>query len=195
MYLPTLHAEIVERWLQDLEWFDGETSEHTIRVSDASFDLAVHIGLGEEAAESIRRGAILHDIGKLGIPNEVLQKPGKLDQVERALIETHAMEAVTMIESVPMDPSLGIIARSHHERFDGSGYPDHLSGSQIPLEARLFSVVDVHDALSHDRCYRKAWLPAAVEAYLIQQRGSQFCPDAVDAFLQMLQESRTTGSR
>jgi putative nucleotidyltransferase with HDIG domain len=190
MVLPTLHGQIVERWLQDLEWFDGETSEHTVRVSETSYALALHMGLGDQVAETIRRGAILHDIGKLGIPIEVLQKPGQLDAQERELIETHTVEAVVMIESVPMDPSLVTIARWHHERFDGNGYPDRLSGTEIPLEARLFSVVDVHDALSHDRCYRRAWLPEVVRTYLQNNRGSQFFPEAVDAFLDMLQTSR-----
>lgn len=168
-----------------LEWRDAETEGHCQRVTALTLRLGRAMGMGEAEMVHLRRGAILHDIGKLAIPDSILLKPGPLDQAERAVIERHPEYAHAMLAPVPfLRPALAI-PHYHHERWDGGGYPAGLRGEQIPLAARLFAVVDVYDALRSDRPYRQGWSHQRVCQYLREHAGSHFDPRVVAAFLQL----------
>lgn len=167
-----------------LETRDLETSGHTQRVVDLSVQLAQALGLGPAQIAELRHGAYLHDIGKLTIPDAVLLKPGPLDPGERALMQTHASAGHEMALRMPaLAPGALLVIRHHHERWDGTGYPDRLAGEAIPLLARIFAVCDVYDALTSRRPYKPAWTSQQALAELSAQRGKQFNPAVVDAFV------------
>jgi HD-GYP domain-containing protein (c-di-GMP phosphodiesterase class II) len=131
----------------------------------------------------IRRGALLHDIGKMGIPDEILLKPGPLTEEEWVIMRRHPTYALELLSPIAfLQPALDI-PHYHHEKWDGSGYPNGLKGEQIPLAARLFAVVDVWDALRSDRPYRKGWPVERVREHILQGSGSHFAPHIVEAFL------------
>jgi HD-GYP domain-containing protein (c-di-GMP phosphodiesterase class II) len=148
--------------------------------------LARAMGLGDEEVEHLRRGALLHDIGKLGIPDQILLKPGPLTEEEWAIMRTHPTLAYQWLAPIDyLRPALDI-PYCHHEKWDGSGYPRGLSGEQIPLAARIFAVVDVWDALSSDRPYRKRWPEEKVRAHLVEQAGSHFDAQVVEIFISLV---------
>jgi putative nucleotidyltransferase with HDIG domain len=164
---------------------DHETEEHTLRVSQLTMRLVEHMHLPIEHWEAIRRGALLHDIGKLGIPDAILLKPGSLTDAEREMMQLHVLYGYNILSPITSSrPTLDIILH-HHEHWDGNGYPDGLKGTQIPLAARLFSVVDVFDALTADRPYRTAWRREQALDYIREQSGTQFDPSVVKAFLEI----------
>lgn len=173
-------------WARALELRDNETAGHSHRVTSMSVALARALGLNEDAVLHIRRGAILHDIGKMVVPDSILLKPGQLTTEEWAVMRQHPSVAHDLLAAIPfLQPALDIPAY-HHERWDGSGYPYGLAGAAIPLAARLFSVVDVWDALSSDRPYRLAWSPERVRAYLQEHAGTLFDPQIVTVFLTLI---------
>jgi response regulator RpfG family c-di-GMP phosphodiesterase len=134
----------------------------------------------------IRRGAVLHDIGKVAIPDNILLKAGVLDDDEWNIMRRHPLIAVELLTSIShLGPALAI-PRSHHEKWNGTGYPDNLAGKNIPLAARLFAIVDVYDALTSDRPYRNAWSQADTMKYIRDQSGVHFDPDIVSAFIEMM---------
>jgi len=140
----------------------------------------------EEEIVYLRRGALLHDIGKLAIPDEILLKAGVLDAAERKIMEQHTIYAKQMLSQVSfLEPSMDVVY-SHHERWDGSGYPDGLKAEQIPLAARIFAVVDQWDALGSDRPYRKAWSAEKVAGYLRENAGIIYDPRIVSVFLTLV---------
>ncbi len=176
----------IEGWARALELRDAETEGHSRRVTDMTVKLAQAMGVGEEQMIHIRRGTILHDIGKMGIPDHILLKPGMLTDQERAIMQQHPLHAYRMLQPIAfLRPALDI-PYCHHERWDGSGYPRGLKGEEIPLMARIFAVIDVWDALRSDRPYRKGWTEERVQAYIRQNAGTQFDPQVVEAFLTML---------
>ncbi len=180
-YDLTLHG-----WAKALEYRDGETEGHSRRVADLTVALARSLGCSEEEIVHIRRGAYLHDIGKMAVPDRILLKPGPLNSEEREVIEKHPELARDLISGIAfLKPALAI-PYSHHENWDGSGYPCGLKGEQIPLSARLFAVVDRWDALTSDRPYRKAWNREAAFAHLETNAGILFDPVIVGAFLKMI---------
>jgi len=141
----------------------------------------------EENLVHIRRGALLHDIGKMGVPDEILLKPGPLTDNEWDIMRKHTEYASDLLRSIDyLRPALDI-PFYHHERWDGKGYPRRLQGEQIPLEARIFAVVDVWDALTSDRPYSKAWEPQVAKEYILSQSGAQFDPQVVAAFIKLLE--------
>jgi HD-GYP domain-containing protein (c-di-GMP phosphodiesterase class II) len=143
------------------------------------------MGITGEALIHLRRGALLHDIGKLGIPDEILNKPGPLDNQEWQLMKEHPEYARKMLSQIEfLHPAL-IIPYHHHENWDGSGYPQGLQGNQIPLEARIFAVIDVWDALTSNRPYRDAWAEEKAVKYIIEQSGLQFDPDVVEKWIEV----------
>ncbi|MFB9995399.1 HD domain-containing phosphohydrolase [Deinococcus oregonensis] len=167
-----------------LEARDLETSGHTLRVMQFSMQLGAALGLHSEALAQLRHGASLHDLGKLTIPDAVLLKPGPLDADEWAMMQTHAVNGHEIASRIPTLPREALdVIRSHHERFDGNGYPDRLQGTDIPLLARIFAVCDVYDALTSDRPYKSAWTQEEALSEVAAQRGRQFDPKIVDAFL------------
>jgi putative two-component system response regulator len=177
--------ETLNRLAAAAEMRDDDTGRHTQRVGEMAARLAARLGHPQSAVEIIRQTAPLHDVGKIGIPDAVLLKPGRLTPEELAVIQTHTTIGARILAGArsPLVAMAATIARSHHERWDGSGYPDRVAGTSIPIEARIVAVVDVFDALSHDRPYRKAWLPEKVRSHLEDGRGSHFDPELVDVFL------------
>lgn len=177
--------EMLQRLASAGEARDDDTGRHTQRVGLLSGRLARAAGLPEEDVVRIRRAAPLHDVGKIAVPDSVLLKPGKLTPEEMAVMQDHTVTGSRILKDGhwPLMQVAQRIARSHHERWDGTGYPDQLSGDAIPIEARIVAVVDVFDALSHDRPYRPAWPMDKVVSHLQAGRGSHFDPALVDAFL------------
>ncbi len=186
--LRLAYEATIEGWSQALELRDRETQGHTLRVTELTLLLAQRLGLKDQDLVHIRRGALLHDIGKLGIPDAVLLKPGRLTDEEWEIMKRHPQIAYDLLKDIEyLRPALAI-PLCHHERWDGTGYPRGLKGEEIPLAARIFAVVDVYDALTSDRPYRKAWSREAALAYIREQAGKHFDPKVVQAFLEMAEE-------
>lgn len=178
----------LEGWSTALQMREKETAGHTKRVAELSMLLAERLGIPEEERIHIWRGALLHDIGKLVIPDDILHKTEYFDEKEWETIKQHPIYAYEWLSPIEyLRPALDI-PYSHHERWNGSGYPQGLSGESIPLAARMFAVIDVYDALSSDRPYRKAWLHENVLQYIKEQAGTEFDPAIVAVFLDMIQE-------
>jgi PAS domain S-box-containing protein/putative nucleotidyltransferase with HDIG domain len=178
----------IEGWSLAMDLHDQETVGHTRRVTDMTVGLARSMNIPEDQIVHIRHGALLHDIGKMGIPDHILRKPARLNREERAIIEKHPMYAFEMLQSIEfLDPSLEI-PLLHHEKWDGSGYPFGYRGEQIPISARIFSVVDVYDALTSDRPYRDALAQEKAIEYIRTQSGKHFDPEVVDTFLDYLEQ-------
>ena len=174
-------------WSRALDLRDQATEGHAQRVADMTVHLARAFGLGEEQIIQIRRGALLHDMGKLGVPDAILHKPGKLTNAEHILMLRHPQYAYEMLSPIAyLRPALDIPC-FHHEKWDGTGYTRGLKGEEIPIAARLFAVVDVWDALSNDRPYRKQWPRKKTLDYIRQQSGKHFDPRVVEAFLGLIQ--------
>lgn len=178
----------IEGWSRALELRDKETEGHSERVTQMTLQLARTFGIEEAELAHVRRGALLHDIGKIAIPDAVLQKPSALTDAEWELMREHPQRAYEMLLPIAyLRPALDI-PYCHHERWDGTGYPRGLKGEEIPLVARLFAVADVYDALTSDRPYRKAWARADALAYIREQAGKQFDPRVVEMFLAITQD-------
>jgi putative nucleotidyltransferase with HDIG domain len=183
--LQIAYQATLEGWVRALDLRDRETEGHTQRVTVLTERLAKFMGVKDEALEHIRRGALLHDIGKMAIPDGILLKPGKLTDEERAIVQRHPVYAFEMLSPIKfLVPALDI-PYCHHEKWDGTGYPQKLRGEEIPLPARIFSVIDVWDALVSDRPYRRGLDPAEIRNHIRGQAGSHFDPTVVEAFLSM----------
>jgi HD-GYP domain-containing protein (c-di-GMP phosphodiesterase class II) len=173
----------IEGWARALDLRDNETEGHSRRVTERTLQLAEALDVAYDELAHVRRGALLHDIGKMGIPDSILSKPGPLTPDEWEVMRKHPVYAYEMLSPIAfLRPALPI-PYCHHEKWDGTGYPQGLKGEQIPFVARIFAVVDVWDALRFDRPYRRAWLPERVHDYLRSQAGSHFDPRVVEAFL------------
>jgi len=177
----------LEAWAKVMEYRDRETEGHSRRLVELTTSLARALHFDEEQIGQLRRGALLHDIGKLAIPDEILLKPTALSGAERKIIEKHPVYAREMLAGIPFLQTSVEVAYCHHEHWDGTGYPEGLKGDQIPLLARLFAVVDTWDALRSDRVYRKAWTVEKVIAYLKKNAGTRYDPHIVQVFLGMIQ--------
>ena len=184
--LINAYDSTLEGWAKALELRDKETEGHSERVTDLTVKIAETVGIQGEALINVRRGALLHDIGKMGTPDAILHKNGPLDERERQIIQQHPQHAYDMLKHIDYLQAALEIPYCHHEKWDGTGYPRGLKGEGIPLSARLFAIVDVYDALINDRPYRKALPPNEAIAYLKSQSGSHFDPDALEAFLKVL---------
>jgi PAS domain S-box-containing protein/putative nucleotidyltransferase with HDIG domain len=184
--LGLAYEATIEGWSRALDLRDKETEGHTLRVTAEALKLARSLGVRQDELGHLRRGALLHDIGKIGVPDRILLKPGPLTDEERAVMRRHPVVAYEMLSPIPyLHPALDI-PYCHHEKWNGTGYPRGLRGEQIPLAARIFTVVDVWDALSSERPYRSAWQPDAVLKYIRDQRGEHFDPHVAEAFLRLL---------
>lgn len=174
----------LEGWAKTLEFHDRETLGHSQRVTALCQRLAENIGIADaQELEYIRWGSLLHDIGKLAVPYEILHKQGALDQDEWEVIKRHPHTAQELLGNIDFIRPALAIPRSHHENWDGTGYPQQMKGEQIPVHARIFSVVDNWDALTTDRPYRKAWSAEQSIAYLREQSGKKFDPHIVEVFI------------
>lgn len=179
----------LDSWSRALDMRDKETEGHTQRVSKLTLRIAQKMGFSKEDLTHMRRGALLHDIGKLGVPDSILLKAGPLTDEEVSFMRQHTQFAYDLIYPIEyLRPSLDI-PTTHHEKWDGSGYPRGLSGEQIPLAARIFAIVDVYDALTSDRPYRAAWAKEKAIQYIREQSGLHFDPQIVPIFLQEIENS------
>jgi putative nucleotidyltransferase with HDIG domain len=166
---------------------DGYTGQHCKSVVGLALALAEHLDLPAEQRRNLEFAALLHDVGKIAIPKEIINKPGKLDPEEWAIIKTHTLEGQKMLDRVGgFMREVGMIVRSHHERWDGGGYPDRLAGEQIPLEARIISCCDTWNAMRTDRPYRKALSYEVASAELLSVSGTQLDPAMVEALLRIV---------
>ena len=195
--LERLNAELmlaydatIEGWSQALEMRGSETTGHSRRVLDWTLNLMHEMGVREREMQHVRRGALLHDIGKMGVPDEILHKPTSLTDDEWAVMRRHPQNAYDLLSPITyLRPALEI-PYSHHEKWDGSGYPRGLKGEEIPLPARIFAIVDVYDALTSDKPYREAWSHQKAMDYIQAQSSLHFDPQIVEAFLQMIRLER-----
>jgi HD-GYP domain-containing protein (c-di-GMP phosphodiesterase class II) len=186
--LTLTYDTTLEGWSRALDLRDKETEGHTQRVTELTVKLSQMLGIKDEELIHIRRGALLHDIGKLGVPDQILLKEGALEADDLEIMKQHPVHAYNLLFPIAyLRPALDI-PHHHHERWDGSGYPDGLKGTEIPLAARIFAVVDVWDALISDRPYRKAWSHQKAIRYIREQAGMQFDPSIVDAFMLLMEE-------
>jgi putative nucleotidyltransferase with HDIG domain len=186
--LSQAYDATIEGWSRALDLRDKETEGHTQRVTEMTLNLARAFGLPEEEILHIRRGALLHDIGKMGVPDHILLKPGELTDEEWVRMRSHPQYAYDLLKPIDfLAPALDI-PYCHHEKWDGTGYPRGLKGEEIPVVARLFAVVDVWDALRSDRPYRNAWVIERVVEFIREQAGSHFDPKVVECFLELLKE-------
>jgi putative nucleotidyltransferase with HDIG domain len=188
----SVHAydETIKGWAKALEMRDSETLGHSERVVGLTLMLARKLGVRDIDLFQMRRGALLHDIGKMGIPDGILNKPDKLTEGEWAIMRKHPVYARDYLSEVSyLAPALDI-PYFHHEKWDGTGYPEGLKGESIPFAARIFAVVDVWDALTSNRPYRQPWSKDKTLAYIREQRGKHFDPRIVDAFAELIQDQK-----
>jgi putative nucleotidyltransferase with HDIG domain len=181
----------IEGWSRALDLRDKETEGHTLRVTDLSVKLARKAGIPPEEIQNVRWGALLHDIGKMGVPDHILLKPGALTDEEWALMRRHPSYAYELLRPIAYLRNALDIPYCHHEKWDGSGYPRGLKGEEIPLAARLFAVADVWDAIRSDRPYRSGWGEKRALEYIRSVSGTHLDPRAVAFFLQVHEESKS----
>lgn len=188
--LTIAYDATIEGWSRALDMRDHETEGHTQRVTEATVALARSFSINHEILSHVRWGALLHDIGKMGIPDSILLKPGPLSAEEWTVMKKHPSYAYAMLSPISHLKQALDIPYCHHEKWDGTGYPRGLKGVQIPLIARIFAVVDVYDALTSDRPYRSAWIKDQAIAHIREQSGKHFDPKVVDAFLKEITINR-----
>ena len=181
--LGMAYDSTLEGWANALELRDKETEGHTRRVAELSTRLAQTMGVRENDILQVYRGALLHDIGKMGVPDSIVLKPGPLTDEEWVIMRKHPQYASDMLSPIAYLRQALDIPYCHHEKWDGTGYPRGLKGPQIPMPARIFAVVDVWDAITSDRPYRKAWQKEVAVQYIQEQSGRHFDPEVVKAFL------------
>jgi putative nucleotidyltransferase with HDIG domain len=180
--LALAYDTTIEGWSCALDLRDKETEGHTLRVTELTLRLAREMGISEAELVHVRRGALLHDIGKMGIPDAILLKPGPLSDEEWIIMRKHPVYALDLLTRIPYLRSSLDVPYYHHEKWDGSGYPTGLSGEQIPLAARIFAVADVWDALRSDRPYRPGWDEDKARDYIISEAGRHFDPQVIEVF-------------
>ena len=185
--LSLAYDATIEGWSRAMDLRDHETEGHTLRVTDLTLKLARAMRISESQLTAIRRGALLHDIGKMGVPDAILLKEGDLTDEEWRLMRQHPQLAHDMLAPIAYLKDALDIPYWHHEKWDGTGYPQGLKGDHIPLVARLFAIVDVWDALTNDRSYRKKWTKQKARQYIKEQSGRHFDPQVVDAFLKIVE--------
>jgi len=184
--LSVAYDATIEGWSAALDLRDRETEGHSLRVTEMTMQLARSLGIGDAELVHVRRGALLHDIGKMGVPDSILLKPDKLTDEEWVLMRKHPQLAFDMLAPITYLKTALDIPYCHHEKWDGTGYPRGLKGEEIPLSARIFAVVDVYDALISDRPYRRAWTREKTISHIGEQAGCHFDPEVVKVFLKEL---------
>jgi putative nucleotidyltransferase with HDIG domain len=174
-----------------------ETGNHVKRVAEYSKILALEYGFTEEESELLKQASPMHDIGKIAIPDSILNKPGKLDVEEKAIMDTHTTLGYDMLKfsNKPLVKAAAIVAHEHHEKWDGSGYPYGLQGNDIPIAARIMALADVYDAMIYKRCYKKSYEHDFVKKIITEASGKQFDPIVVESFLRQEQLWITVATR
>jgi putative nucleotidyltransferase with HDIG domain len=181
-------SDLLVSLLNALDLRDTETQWHSRRVALYSRRLAIELGLDQKEVLDVERGALLHDLGKIGVSDTILLKPGKLTEAEWEEMRKHTVYGYNMLRNIDFLGNARLLVRNHHERHDGTGYPDRLTGPDIYIGARIFAVIDTYDAMTSDRPYRKALPPSVAHEEILKHRCAQFDPDCVDAFLSIPQE-------
>ncbi len=185
-----LFMHVVQSLADAIDAKDTYTNGHSRRVADYSRNIAARFGYDENRQNDIYIMGLLHDIGKIGVPSAVINKPGKLTDEEFAMIKTHPSKGAKILENIHEMPELAVGARWHHERFDGRGYPDGIKGEEIPEEARIIAVADAYDAMTSKRSYRDALPQEVVREELLKGRGTQFDPRFADIMLGMMEDDK-----
>ena len=186
--LQKLSEEMVETLAKTIDAKDRYTNGHSFRVSDYSVKLARRLGWKDDEIRDLQREALLHDIGKIGVPDAVLNKPGRLTDEEFGVIKQHTTTGRIILEGIDGMKSVADAAAYHHERYDGSGYPEGLKGKAIPAHARIISIADAFDAMRSDRVYRKGMESGAIRKELVNGSGKQFDPDFLAEFVSLFDE-------
>ena len=182
-----LQTKLHQSMAQMLARRDNETEEHAHRVVKLSESLARSLGMEGQTLEHIRLGALLHDIGMVGIPDDIILKEGSLSVEERKIMMSHVVVGKNILQPLDMPPAVLELVYYHHEHWDGSGYPDGLAGERIPLPARIFAIVDTWDALTTNRSYQEVWASDKVITYITEQAGKRFDPGIINNFLHIIQ--------
>jgi HD-GYP domain-containing protein (c-di-GMP phosphodiesterase class II) len=186
---------VIEALAHTMRFRDRPTHDHAERVQDYALALAREAGVVDDASlEAIAAAAVLHDVGKLGVPDWILQKPGPLTVDEYAVVKKHVTIGADLLAAVSPAGMLAAFVRHHHESWDGSGYPDGLTGDAIPIGARIVAIVDCYDALTSDRPYRRALSHNSALAMIHERRGGMYDPQLVDAFLRLIWQRRSAVS-
>ena len=188
--IQTMTMRTIQRLARTLDAKDSYTEGHSERVSAYSVQIAKGLGMPDDEVENLRRVAMLHDIGKIGIPDSVLNKPGRLTDEEFEIMKQHTIVGSDIVKDIEMISNVAIGARSHHERYDGNGYPDHLHGEEIPYIARIIAVADAYDAMTSNRVYRRHLTDEQVLSELERGAGSQFDPEIVRKMVEMLRSGQ-----
>jgi response regulator RpfG family c-di-GMP phosphodiesterase len=190
--LRLTQLEVLERLSRAAEHRDNDTGAHLRRMSRLCGRLARATGASEREAEELEQASLLHDVGKIGLPDEILHKPGPLTDTERAVMQRHTTIGAELLagSSSPLLRTAELIARTHHERWDGTGYPAGLRGEEIPLPGRIAAICDVYDALLSERPYKAAWTVEAALGHIAAQRGRHFDPALADAFVVLMRQER-----
>jgi putative nucleotidyltransferase with HDIG domain len=186
--LTRAYEATIEAWVRALDMRDRDAAGHSLRVTELTLRLAHEMGIGDDQLVHFRRGALLHDIGMIGIPDAILFKPGTLTQQEWNVMRQHPGLGYSLLSPIAfLKPALDIVY-CHHERWDGSGYPRGLKGEEIPLAARICAVVDVWDALLTEKPYRRSWQAESVILYFQDQAGKTLDPQVVKTFLTLVHD-------
>ena len=185
-----LSLQMMQTLSTTLEAKDEYTRGHSFRVAEYAALIAAELGWSPEEIQQLKHAAYLHDIGKIGIPDQILNKPSKLTEDEYNLIKQHPVIGAEILKDITFIPHIIEVARNHHERYDGNGYPDGLGGTDIPIHARIVSMADSYDAMSSRRIYRNALPQAMIRDEIVKNRGKQFDPQITDIFLQLMDENR-----
>ena len=188
MEYEELFIQVVESLATAIDAKDTYTNGHSVRVAEYSKEIAKRYGYNEEKQDAVFMMGLLHDVGKIGIPDSVINKPARLTDEEFALIKTHPSVGARILSNIKKMPRLADGARWHHERYDGKGYPDGLSGEDIPEESRMIAVADAYDAMTSNRSYRRSLSQEVVRGEIEKGRGTQFDPQFADIMIQMIDE-------
>jgi putative two-component system response regulator len=188
---------VLQRLSRAAEHRDNDTGAHLRRMSHLCGLLARAIGASEREAEELEQASLLHDLGKIGLPDGILHKPGPLTDAERAVMQRHTLIGAELLagSSSPLLRTAEVVARTHHERWDGTGYPAGLRGEDIPQPGRIAAICDVYDALISERPYKPAWTVEAALAHIGAQRGRHFDPALADAFVALVRRMHTLPAR
>jgi HD-GYP domain-containing protein (c-di-GMP phosphodiesterase class II) len=187
--LQKAHLQTIIGLAEALETRDAYTRGHSDRAVEYAVAVSQMLGLTYEQADRLQYAVILHDIGKIGIPDSILNKPGKLTEEEFGLMKTHPVKGANILSKIPFLSRMAMVVRHHHERWDGTGYPDGLAGKDIPIESRIVAVLDSYEAMTSDRIYRKAPGSEYAQNELRRCAGTQFDPMVVEAFLKVVNDS------
>lgn len=193
--IELLSVEIIQTLATAIDAKDVYTKGHSSRVADYAATLAENLGWSDKKIEELRYKALLHDVGKIGVPDRILNKNGRLTDEEFEIIKSHTTTGSEILKGVSSLADMFLVARHHHERYDGKGYPDGLLGEDIPIEARVVGIADAYDAMSSDRVYRKALPKDVIRQELIKGRGTQFDPHMLDVFLNLFDSGSMENSK